>query len=218
MTLTKRIISVDPNNPDEKTIDIAASLLLAGKIVIYPTDTTYAIGVNALNPTAIEALFQLKGRAADKPIHVVIANILAAENIAVLNQAAKLLANKYLPGPLTLIMQKKEIVPATLVGGLKTLGIRIPDNKVCLNLAHKAGIPFTTTSANISGGENPYSVDDVVEQFGSKIELVDLIIDQGPLLQKPPSTVLDLTTPYPQILRDGPISGAKLLMELKDQT
>lgn len=216
--IIQRFVFVDPNYPEESILDMAALLLRDGKIIVYPTDTTYALGANALDTSALNKLFRLKRRSTDKPIHVVVANLEVSERFVVLNEDAKILAKKFLPGPLTLILPKKETIPDMLVGGRKTLGIRIPDNKTCLMLAQKAQIPITTTSANISGQGNPYTIDEVVKQFGSQIDQVDVIIDQGGLSQTTASTIIDLTVSPPVILREGPISGSKLLEAIGYQT
>ena len=213
MSLQRRIF-IDLSSPEESAVDVAARLLSQGRVVIYPTDTTYALGAHALDPAAISLIFRLKGRPADKPMHVVVADLEMAEEYVVLNEPARILAQKFLPGPLTLILPKKEIVPDMLVAGRQTLGIRIPDNKVCLMLAQKVKIPITATSANLSGQENLYSINVLIEQFGSRLNQVDLIIDQGPLPQRPPSTLIDLTKSSPVILREGPISGSELLKAL----
>jgi len=207
-----RFVSINPNDPDESALEMAVGLLRNGKIVVYPTDTTYALGANALDITAIKRIFDLKKRAEEKPIHVVVSDLKMAERFVIISEVAERLAKIFLPGPLTLILPRKENVPDILVGGRKTLGIRIPDNKICLMLAQKANIPFTATSANISGAENLYSTSELHMQFSSNLHQIDLVIDQGPLLHKPPSTLVDLTTSPPQILREGPISG-KLIFE-----
>jgi L-threonylcarbamoyladenylate synthase len=210
----QRFVFVEPNDPDESILDMAAALLNRGGIIAYPTDTTYGFGANALDADAITRLSHLKGRPVGKPFHVAVANLEMAERFVVLNQAARTLAQKFLPGSLTLVLPKKETVPDVLVGGRGTLGIRIPDNKICLMLAQKAAIPIITTSANVSGGENPYTTDQIVKQFASQMDHIDLVIDQGPLLPKLPSTIIDLTTSPPTIIRTGPISDSELLAAL----
>ncbi|MFL6210111.1 MAG: L-threonylcarbamoyladenylate synthase [Pyrinomonadaceae bacterium] len=207
----QRCTFIDPTSPEAPAVAAAARLLSQGRVIVYPTDTTYALGANALDPAACRLIFELKGRPADKPMHVVVSDLEMAEEYVVLNEPARILARKFLPGPLTLVLTKKEIVPDLLVAGRQTLGIRIPDNKICLMLAQQAGMPITATSANLSGQENIYSINELVEQFGSRLDQVDLIIDQGPLPQRPPSTLIDLTVSPPKILRAGTISGLELL-------
>ena len=210
----RRITLVDSHRPDESVIAEAATLLLEGKIVVYPTDTIYALGVNALGSEAIRDLFEVKERQLEKPIHVVVHSLEMAGKYVILNNAARELAARFLPGPLTLILPKRDVVPDSLVGGRKTLGIRIPDNKICLMLSQRAGIPFTTTGANTDGGANPYTIDEVVNQLGPHIDDVDLLIDQGPLPRTLPSTLIDLTTSPPSVLRQGIISASDALKAL----
>jgi L-threonylcarbamoyladenylate synthase len=210
----QKVFSVNPAQPDLSVIEQAVSALHEQKIIIYPTDTTYAIAVNALDAIAIQKLFDLKDRPTDKPIHVVVDSLQTAEKFVIVNREAEILSQEFLPGPLTLVLPKRETVPGILVGGRKTLGIRIPDNQVCRILAQKSGIPFTTTSANISGGKTPYTVDEVMKQFLPQIEQIELIIDQGALAKKPPSTLVDLSANPPKILRAGPISNSDIFSAL----
>jgi len=202
----RRLLFVDADDPDESALDYAVSLLCTGKILLYPTDTTYALGANALDTSAIGQVYRIKRRSLTKPLHIVVASLDMAERFAVVNDAAKALASEFLPGPLTIILPRKDTIPRLLVGGLNTVGIRIPDNKICLKIAQKAQVPFTTTSANVSGRGNPYTVTQVVEHLGPQIDLVDLILDQGSLMYREPSTIVDLTTTPPSVLREGSVS------------
>lgn len=200
---------------DGSCLDDASSVILTGGIIAYPTDTTYALGVNALDPLAINKLYSLKGRNFNKPLHVVVSDMTMANEFVWVDENARVIADKFLPGPLTLILPKRDTVPDVLVGSIKTLGIRIPSNLFCLNLAKKLKIPFTTTSANISGGKNSYSVNEIIKQFGLKVNDLDLIIDQGTLPEVLPSTLVDMTKSPPEILREGPISRVEILEALK---
>jgi L-threonylcarbamoyladenylate synthase len=206
----RRIALASSHEPDESVIDEAVSLLLDGKLIVYPTDTIYALGVNALDIDSINRLFTVKERSFEKPIHVVVDSLEMADEYVILNQAARQLAAKFLPGPLTMVLPKRAVVPDLLVSGRQTLGIRIPDNEVCLRLARKSGIPLTTTGANISGGGDSYTVDDVIRQLDSRADAVDLYLDQGRLDPTLPSTLIDLSSDSPVILREGPISSADL--------
>lgn len=200
---------LDPSFPDIKIVDEASSLIRNRGVVVYPTDTTYVYGVNAVDEFMVTHLYNLKGRDFSKPFHVVVSNLEMAIDYAEINQKARKLAERYLPGPLTLVLPKKKSLPDLLVGNLPTIGIRIPDNPICLMLAHKVGFPITNTTANISGGKNPYSIEEIT--ISGSFEQVDLILDQGVLPYRLPSTIVDLSSEVPVILREGPIPGSEIL-------
>lgn len=204
---------IDPSNPDPEIIKEGASLVNESKLIILPTDTAYMLAVNALDRKAIKKIFEFKNRPLSNPIHVVVSSIKEAEKYVFLNENAKLLAKEFLPGPLTLVLQKKEIIPDILTANLKTLGIRIPNNKICLMLAKESGVPLTATSANLTTKEATYSVAEIKEQFGKKISEVDLILDAGELPRTPVSTIVDLTGDV-KILREGPISVKDIMQKL----
>lgn len=189
-------------------IQKAADILKEGGIVVYPTDTTYGIGVDALNDEAIKKLYELKGRDFSKPTHVIVPDWRWIEVLTYTNEAAKNLYETFLPGALTIILPKKKIVPDILTANLPTLGIRIPNNKITQMLSKFVGIPYTTPSANQSGGKTPYSINDVKKELD--INKIDLILDAGKLPEIPPSTIIDLTTTPPKILRKGPITKNEL--------
>lgn len=188
----------------------AVEVLRAGGVVVYPSDTTYALGVDALNESAVERLFQLKGRARGKPVHLTIASIDHAGRYAVLGDDARRLMDAFLPGPLTVVAPRTPVVPDVLVAGLPSVGIRIPDHDVCLEMVQAVGTAVTATSANLSGAPAAYSVEDLVEQLGEATEGVDLILDHGALPEVAPSTVVDVSGSPPRVLRDGPISREEL--------
>jgi L-threonylcarbamoyladenylate synthase len=213
--VTVKIEKVDAANPDVKIIERAAKLIARGEVIVCPTDTGYAFSVNALDSRAITKVFQLKGRAFSNPIHIAVGSIEEADNYARINAAACYLASHYLPGALTLVLKKKETVPSLLVAGLNTVGIRIPDNKVMLQLVAKVGKPLTTTSANISGKPTPYAVDEIIAQLGDSIRNVALILDQGPLSRRDLSTIIDLSVSPPQLIRQGRLSWMDIREVLK---
>ena len=160
-------------------------------------------------------VFHLRGRDYSNPAYVAVSSVEAAENYGHLSNTARYLAHRFLPGALTMILPKKEIIPALLVAGRDTVGIRIPDNRVILDLAAATNLPITATSANISGKPTPYSVPEVVSQLGETIENVALVLDQGPLPIRELSTIIDLTVSPPQLLRQGRISWIELWQVLQ---
>src|SRR4030042_1190887 len=201
-----KIEKIDAANPDNKVLEHAANLIMKGEVLFCPPDTGYAFSANALDTRAVVKVFHLKGRSYSNPIHIAVHSIAEAENYASLNEAARYLARHYLPGALTLVLPKKDIIPAVLVAGLDSVGIRIPDNRVILRLAEITGKPLTATSANVSGRPGTYSVDEVTAQLGDNLQLVAMILDQGPLKIREVSTIVDLSTSPPQLIRQGRIS------------
>ena len=217
--MTVKIEVIDASRPDPHILRRAAELVSKGEVLVCPTDTGYAFSANALDLKAIDKVFHLKGRSYSNPIHVAVSSVDEVGKYACPNKAAEHLARHFLPGALTLVLPKKEIIPSLLVGGRDTIGIRIPDNKVILNLAAMTGLPLTTTSANISGRPTPYTAEEVVEQLGEAIENVALVLDQGTLHPRELSTIIDLTVDPPQLLRQGRISWEEIeeaLQSLQD--
>ena len=210
-----KIEAVDANNPDPEVLRRAAKLVLGGEVIVCPTDTGYAFSVNALDQRAVVKVFELKGRLYSNPIHVAVSSMEEATKYAHLNKAAEHLACTFLPGALTLVLQKKEIISAMLVSGQDTIGIRIPDNRIMLDLAAMTNLPLTATSANISGRPTPYAIKEVVDQPGETIKNVALVLDQGPLPTPGLSTIVDLTIAPPRLLRQGLISWEKIQQALK---
>jgi len=210
-----KIEAVDADKPGLPVIQRAAKLILSGEVVVCPTDTGYAFSANALDADAVAKVFALKGRAFANPIHVAVGSVDEAAKYAYINRAAAHLSRRFLPGALTLVLPRREVIPAVLVGGRETVGIRIPANKVMLNLADMAGLPLTATSANISGQPTPYDAEEVVEQLGQNIENIALVLDQGPLPAQGLSTIVDLTVSPPQLLRQGLIDWDEIKQVLQ---
>jgi len=206
---------VDANKPSPRILNRAAHLITKGKVIVCPTDTGYALAANALDARAVLKVFSLKGRAYSNPIHIAVSSMEAAEKYARLNKTAEHLAHSFLPGALTLVLPRKEIIPSLLVAGLDTIGIRIPDNRVILDLAAMTNLPITATSANLSGQPTPYSAKEVAEQLGETIKNVALILDQGPLPVHGLSTIVDLTVSPPQLIRQGRVSWLEIWQVLQ---
>jgi L-threonylcarbamoyladenylate synthase len=211
----KKCVKIDAFNPDPLVIENAAGIISRGGVVVCPTDTGYAFSADALNTQAIARVFDLKGRSFANPMHVAVDSIEAAGKYAHVNQAARYLAAHFLPGALTMVLPKKEVIPLMLVAGLETVGIRIPDNNVILNLAGTTGKPITTTSANVSGRPTPYSVEEITAQLGGDVRKIALILDQGPIKIHELSTIVDLTVSPPQLIRQGRVSWLEIHEVLK---
>jgi L-threonylcarbamoyladenylate synthase len=210
-----RIEKIDPSGPDTKALEQAARLIKRGEVVVCPTDTGYAFSVDALDARAVTRVFHLKGRSFSNPMHIAVGSIEEAERYAHVNNAARYLAAHYLPGALTLVLPKREVIPSILVAGLDSVGIRIPDNKIMLHLIELMGHPLTTTSANISGRPTPYAVEEIITQLGENIREVALVLDQGPLKVRELSTIVDLTVSPPELIRQGRISWLDIREALK---
>lgn len=210
-----KVEKVNEASPAEEVLERAARLINRGGVVVCPTDTGYAFAANALDTRAVARVFHLKGRSYANPIHVAVSDIEEADRYAYVDEAARYLAGHYLPGALTLVLRRKEIVPAMLVAGGDTIGIRIPDNRVILRLAELTGHPLTATSANISGKPGTYSAGEVMEQLGENIWDVALVLDQGPITVRELSTIIDLTKNPPQLIRQGRVSWLELREILK---
>ena len=206
-----KIVKVDPEKPDGEIIRKAAEVLEIGGVVVYPTETLYGLGANVFDVNAVQRVFEIKGRDLKKPSSVAFRNLEQAKKFLEFTPAAEKLARKFLPGPLTIILNSK-IEFDVFLGGNK-VSVRIPDNKVTQAILDEIKFPITATSANLSGGKEPVEVKDAVEQIGDK---VDLILDGGRCKYGKPSTVVDCTTSEIQIVREGVISKEKLHTELSN--
>lgn len=183
----------------------AAEVLRAGGVVLYPTDTLYGLGADALSDEAVAKVRRIKGREEKKPIHCIVADIAMAERYAEVGSATRLLAEEFWPGPLTLVLRKKLEFTTGIARDIETIGIRIPKNNFCIALAREFGRPHTATSANVSGMPPERSVEAILAQLDEAARDIDIIIDAGTLPAQKPSTVVDVSGVHPIILREGAI-------------
>lgn len=188
----------------------ASGALRRGGVIIYPTDTLYGLGADALSDEAVAKIYEIKGRDEGKPMHAVFADLKMAEEYAEVNDAAKKLAEKFLPGALTLVLKKKPGLNSGFVKGIDSIGIRIPDNEFCLELARTFGKPYTATSANKSGQTPQVSIGDIVKQLGDATKLVEMAVEAPVFPMRPPTTVVNVMTGAPVILREGAISSGEI--------
>jgi L-threonylcarbamoyladenylate synthase len=191
-------LKINPKSPEKEKIKTVIQYLNDGRIVLYPTDTVYGIGANIFNYKAVKKVYQIKKRPFNKPLSVCVSKIKDINKIAYLNKDIENKLENIFPGPFTVILKKKDIVPSILSSGSEKIGIRIPDNKICMALSSE--FPITTTSANISGNPVAGSFKEVLEQFGDEI---DLILDAGICMHGVHSTVIDMTLSPPKIVRKG---------------
>lgn len=189
----------------------ASGVLRQGGVIIYPTDTLYGLGADAFSDEAVAKVYAIKGRDEGRPMHAVFADLKMAEEYAEVNDAAKRLADKFLPGALTLVLKKKPEFNSGIVKGIETIGVRIPDNEFCLELAKTFGKPFTATSANKSGQIPETSVEKIRVQLGESASLVELAIDAAVFPMRPPTTVVNVASGMPVILREGAIPSEAIL-------
>ena len=186
---------------DRKKIRIGARFIKEGKLVAFPTETVYGLGADALNESAVKRIFEAKGRPPDNPLIVHIADFSQVYELArEVPEKAKMLAEKFWPGPLTIVLPKEDKVPYATTGGLDTVAIRMPAHEIALALIEESKRPIAAPSANISGKPSPTLAEHVADDFYGKIEC---IIDGGETKIGVESTVIDLTTEPPVLLRPG---------------
>ena len=188
---------MSPGNPDMDLISEAIDIMANGGIILYPTDTVYGLGANIFNNEAVQRIYEIKKRDPSKPLSVLVQDTESLKLIADLNRNSREIVNKWLPGPFTFILNKKKIVSPYVSASAK-VGVRIPDYKIARALASL--FPITTTSANITNECTLSNPQDILKQIG---DTVDLVIDVGDLDKAKPSTVIDLSSSKPTLVRNG---------------
>ncbi|MDO8481742.1 MAG: L-threonylcarbamoyladenylate synthase [bacterium] len=205
----------------DECVKESVQILRAGGVLLYPTDTLYGLGADALSDEAVDKVYAIKGRDEQKPIHAMFADLAMVEKYAEVPGMASMLAKAFLPGALTLILKKRTGVETGLARGIQTIGIRIPKSAFCLALAKEFGGPFTATSANKSGSKTERSTNTILVQLNraeaytsvlqkTAITNIDLVIDAEELPERQPTTVVDLSGKEPIILREGAVSPAEI--------
>ena len=199
---------------DMNTAAIAANIIMQGGLVAIPTETVYGLGANGLDENAVAHIFEVKGRPQDNPLILHIAGPADIERYAHgVPQAAYTLAEKFWPGPLTMILPARSIVPKRTTGGLDTVGLRCPDCDITREIIRLSGVPIAAPSANISGKPSTTTAGHVLHDHDGKIPL---IVDGGPCRVGVESTIVDLTGKRPRLLRPGGIGPEELLEVLGD--
>lgn len=188
-----------------ENIEAAALIIRRGGLVAFPTETVYGLGADALNPGAVGRIYEAKGRPSDNPmiVHISRASEIGQLTPFITQDMIKLI-DHFWPGPLTLVVKKKDIVPFRTTGGLDTVAVRMPDHPVALDLIRLAGVPIAAPSANLSGKPSPTKADHVKDDLMGK---VDAILMGGDCRVGIESTVLDLTGKTPMILRPGIVTA-----------
>ena len=196
------------NNLNYDNLKEPAQIIKKGGIVIFPTETVYGIGTNGLDENAIRKLYEVKQRPLNKPISLLVNNIEMVEKIAKnITELEYKLMERFFPGPLTIILEKRDIIPDILTSNTNTVGIRMPSGEIAKKLIEFAGVPIATSSSNISGKPSGTNITDIKKDFEGK---VDCFIDNGESELGIPSTVIRIIDNIPHILRQGAISEEEI--------
>lgn len=193
------IIEINPEHPQPRAIARVVESLKHGGIIAYPTDTIYGIGCSILCKKSIERIYQMKSRERKKPFSFICSSLSEISHYARVSNSAFKLLKRYLPGPYTFVLEATRAVPDLLLTRQKTVGIRIPDNRICLDLVTALGNPIITTSANISGEEPVGDPSIIAGTFGGDL---DFVVDGG-ILANGGSSVVSLVNDLPLVLRAG---------------
>jgi L-threonylcarbamoyladenylate synthase len=205
-----KIVSVDSMNPDVKTMTEAVNVMKKGGLVIYPTETCYGIGADATDAESIGKIYEIKGRNRSKPILILVSSLNMIKKYGVITKEVEYLINKFMPGPLSIVVNKKTLVPDS---NQESISFRISSHPVASMLVKLLEKPMTTTSANISNQPSIYEIKKVIEIFWNK---VNMILDCGDLPKTEPSTCIDMTSEDDvKVIREGPIPIELILEELK---
>ena len=200
--------TINPESFRDEELEEACRILQKGGLVAFPTETVYGLGGDAMHPEASAKIYAAQGRPSDNPLIVHIADMDALEDIAQsVPEAAVKLADHFWPGPLTMIFPKKEAVPKSTTGGLETVAVRMPSHPVARALIRESGVYIAAPSANTSGRPSPTKAEHVKEDLDGRI---DMILDGGAVGIGLESTIVDLSTGVPTILRPGYITGEML--------
>jgi tRNA threonylcarbamoyl adenosine modification protein (Sua5/YciO/YrdC/YwlC family) len=193
------ILQINQQNPQSRLISQVVEILNRGGVIAYPTDTTYGIGCSIFNKRGLERIYQLKRREKKKPFSFICADLSEVARYAKVSNYAFKILKRFLPGPFTFVMEASSIVPDLLMTKQKTVGIRIPANRICMAIVEELGHPIVTTSANLAGEEpigDPFQVEEIM---GKQL---DTVIDGG-ILSPDVSSVISLIGEFPTVLRRG---------------
>ncbi len=206
------VVYLDPCNLEMEVLKRIARKLVEGTLVVYPTETCYGLGVNALDIEAVKRLRIVKKRPLDKPISIIVSGMEMIEKYGYLSSEAKILIEKFMPGPLTLVVKKKPLIPDIV--NREGVSFRISSHPIASFLVKETGLPITTPSANPADLEPAYTAEKTLEYFNGR---VDVIIDAGELPRVKPSTIVDIRSMPPKLIREGPITFHDILKALKKE-
>lgn len=193
------MISINEQNPQQRSIDKVVECLKNGGVIAYPTDTIYGVGCDIFNQKGIRKIYQIKQRDPRKPFAFICSELSEVARYAQVSNLAFKIMKRHLPGPYTFVLEASRIVPELLTTKQRTVGIRIPDNNIVLEIVRRLGQPLVTTSANIAGDETYQDPSLIHDDWGSQL---DMVVDGG-LLHGDPSTVISLRNDTIEVLRQG---------------
>ena len=208
-----KIVILDENNIKQDIVNEAGIVIRQGGLVVFPTETVYGLGANALDGIAVEKIFKAKGRPQDNPLIVHVSDFNIDHLVKEVPHIAREIMNRYWPGPITLIFNKSSLIPSVTCAGLDTVGIRMPSNIIARKLIEAAGTPIAAPSANISGRPSPTDVESCIEDLSGKI---DYILGGDKSKVGLESTIVDCTCTPLCILRPGAIT-VEMLREIDDK-
>lgn len=206
-------IKLDSKNPEtiEKALEKSRQTLVSGGVIVFPTDTLYGLGANALDEDAILEVFRIKKRDSNKPLSILVRDIAMAKKVACIDSRAETILQRIWPDSVTVILRKKDVVPYALTGGEENVALRVSGNVFIKQLFERIDFPLTATSANLSGEPNLLRADNIRRKFAEAQHAPDLFIDSGNLGNRLPSTIVDLTDiNRPRLVRMGAVSKEKL--------
>lgn len=215
--MNTEILKVDSNNIDTQLIKEAAEIIKRGGIVAFPTETVYGLGANGLDEKASQKIYSVKGRPSNNPLIFHINNIDQLQDLVEeISSDAKKLIDLYWPGPLTLVFKKNKKISKKLTSNLETIAIRMPENRIAKELIAYSNVPIVAPSANLSGKPSPTKAEHVFDDLHGKIEM---IVDGGEVEIGLESTIVDVSTKSPSILRPGKITREELssIIKIKNQ-
>lgn len=186
--------------PESKMMEIVDAVR-GGGLVVYPTETLYGLGANAMDENAVKKVYMIKRRPFDMPLSVAVSDLNMIEEIAVLDHRARRLVERFMPGPLTILLTKRDIIPDILTSASTEVGVRMPDHPFALKLIARTG-PITSTSANLHARPNPVSAQQAIDDLG---EAVPYYVDCGPTIVGKPSTIIQFTEGSFEVIRAGAI-------------
>ena len=193
---------------DENELNIVSSKIASGELVVFPTETVYGIGTNALMADKCKKIYEAKGRPSDNPLIVHVSDKeMLLKYVKNVSDVEEKLIDKFMPGPFTLILKKSDLIPDTVTAGLDTVAIRMPDNKIACEIIKKAGVPIAAPSANVSGKPSGTNLEDIKEELGEK---VFALVDGGSTQIGLESTVVKVTNGIPKILRPGKVTAEEI--------